>query len=112
VSAALHIFIGEMEAKRGLLRSAESHVRLGLQILTPAPNLWLESIAENALAAIAILAFDIEPGFAHARRALRLPDKSGAVTMHRACLGNLGTLWFLIGEFDKAIDHLQRATAA
>ena len=55
---------------------------------------------------------DIETGFDHARRALALIEQSGAVAMHRACLGNLGNLHFAIGEFETAVDYFERAIAA
>jgi DNA-binding NtrC family response regulator len=112
VTAALHIFIGEMEAKRGLVRSAERHTRLGLQILSSAPNLWLDSIANNTSVAVAIMLSEVERGFSFGRRALQLAKQSGAVAMQRACLGNLGNLYFAMGDFDKAIEHFELAIAA
>src|SRR5262249_51463213 len=63
VPAALHIFIGEMEAKRGLLKTADRHTRLGLQLLVSAPNLWLQAVAENTLVALAIMQSDFNAGF-------------------------------------------------
>ncbi len=112
ITAALHIFIGEMEAKRGLVRSAERHTRLGFQILSSVPNLWLDSIANNTSVAVAIILSEVERGFSFGRRALQLAKQSGAVAMQRACLGNLGNLYFAIGEFDKAIEHFELAIAA
>src|SRR5262249_3628501 len=44
--AALHIFVGQMEGKRGLLRSAHHHCRLGQELLSRTPNLWLEATSE------------------------------------------------------------------
>src|SRR4029453_7247651 len=109
VTAALPIFVGEMEAKRGLLKSAERHTSLGLQILSSAQNLWLESIAHNTRAAVAIMMSEVERGFSRGRRALHLAQESGAVAMQRACLGNLGNLFYAIGDFDKAVEHLEMA---
>jgi transcriptional regulator with PAS, ATPase and Fis domain/tetratricopeptide (TPR) repeat protein len=111
VTAALHIFVGEMEAKRGLLKSAERHTSLGLQILSSVQNLWLESIAHNTSAAVAIMLSEVERGFSRGRRALHLAQESGAVAMQRACLGNLGNLYFAIGAFDKAVEHFEMANA-
>src|SRR5262245_13293360 len=53
-SAALHVFVGEAEAKRGLLASANRHSLLAIELLQPSPNWWLESIAQNLLMAISI----------------------------------------------------------
>ena len=62
LSAALHIFVGEMEAKRGLLESASRHTHLGQKLLTASPNIWLEAIAENSNVAIALMLSDFEEG--------------------------------------------------
>ena len=41
-SAALHIFLGEMEARRGLTRNAVRHSRLGQNLLSHDTNVWLD----------------------------------------------------------------------
>jgi DNA-binding NtrC family response regulator/tetratricopeptide (TPR) repeat protein len=112
VSAALHVFVGETEAKQGLRRSAERHARLGQALLASHPNLWLDALAENTLVANLIMVSDIETGIISARRALDLAQESGAASMQRACLGNLGNLHYLAGQFPLAVDYFERAAAA
>jgi DNA-binding NtrC family response regulator len=112
ITAGLHIMVGEMEAKRGLLKSADWHTELGLQLLSDAPNLWLETVAENTRVALAIMRSDVEAGFSHARRSLQLAEQSGSVSMIRAALGNYGNLLLAAGEFEQATDHFQKAIAA
>jgi DNA-binding NtrC family response regulator/tetratricopeptide (TPR) repeat protein len=111
VSAAQHIFLGEMEAKRGLLHSARRHTNLGLRLLSPLSNLWLESLAENNYAAIAIMSSDLSEALNHAERARALSEQSGAAAMLRASVGNLGTIYHLMGEFDRATEYLQLAVS-
>ena len=111
VSAALHVFVGETDAKRGLRNSSNRHARLGLQLLDSDDNLWLRAVAENVLVANCIMVSDIDAGSRSAQRALSLATKSGAAAMRRACLCNLGNLHYLAGDFDKAIAYLEDGNA-
>ena len=112
ITAALHVFVGEIEAKRGLIKSAERHTRLGLRILAVAPNLWLQTNAENTAVALAIMRSDIEAGFRHARLSLQLAEQCGIAPMLRASLGNYGNLLLAAGEFEAAVDYFQKAITA
>ena len=67
VSAALHLFLGEVDAKRGMLKSAERHAALGQQLLGDEPNLWLQAYAENLLVCITVMRSDPVEGFERAR---------------------------------------------
>lgn len=110
VTAALHVLVGEIEAKRGLFHSASRHTLLGKKLLSGSPNSWLEAIAENTLAAIAIMQCDLAKGLAHAERARDLSRSSGAAAMHHAALGNLGNLCLLTGHFDRAAGLFEEAS--
>src|SRR5579862_1072596 len=112
ITAGLHIAIGEMEAKRGLLKSAEWHTRLGRQLLGNVRDLWLETVAENTEVALSILRSDLDSGFKHAEEGLRLAEECGAATMIRAALGNYGTLLLAAGKFDEATQYFKKAIAA
>ena len=92
-TAALHVFVGETEAKRGSLRSAHRHASIALDLLNQASNPWLESIAHNLLLAVALLRSDLSTGLHHGLHALRLAEQSGNAAMCRASLGNLGNLY-------------------
>lgn len=109
VTAALHILLGETEAKRGLLGVANRHIRLGLSLLRKTDHIWLEALAENNLAALAIMRSDLALALTHAQRSLALATESGAAATMRAALGNLGNISYLRGEFDSAREQLQRA---
>lgn len=111
ISAALHLFLGEMEARRGLIHNASRHTKLGLRLLGDSSNLWLEARAENTLAALAIMRSDILEGIEHAQRGLQFAELSGSASLKRACLGNLGNLNYLLGNFRSAIQFYERAEA-
>jgi DNA-binding NtrC family response regulator len=107
ITAALHIFIGETETKRGLLRSAERHARLGREILSLEPNLWLDCMAETTFFASAVFKSDVQSATARAEYALRLAREAGAASMYRACLGNLGVIHHMAGHFESALTSLR-----
>ena len=109
VSAALHVFLGEIEAKRGLLAITNRHTRLGQSLLKRSQNIWLDALAENNLAAVAIMRFDLASGVSHAERALQLSRESGAAAMLRAALANLGNLHYLRGDFASATSLLTQS---
>jgi DNA-binding NtrC family response regulator/tetratricopeptide (TPR) repeat protein len=109
VTSALHMFVGELEAKQGLIQNAQRHIRLGLRLLALHPNLWIEAMAENTLAATAIMLSDYPQGLVHAENVRRLSLESGAAAMHRASLGNLGNLHTLTGDLDTAIEFFRQA---
>ena len=112
ITAGLHIMVGEMEAKRGLLTSADWHTRLGLELLSASPNLWFETVAENTRVALAIMRSDADAGFSHARRSMQLAERCGSVSMLRAAFGNYANLLMSAGEFEEATHHFQKAMAA
>jgi DNA-binding NtrC family response regulator/tetratricopeptide (TPR) repeat protein len=107
ISAALHILIGEMEAKRGLLNNAVRHTELGCNLLSTAPNLWLEAVAENNHVAICLMRSELRQGLLHAERARQLAEESGAATMRRATLANIGNLHFGLGHLEQAIEYFE-----
>ena len=110
--AALHLFVGEMEAKCGNLRGAQRHAGVAQRILATSENIWLEAVAENLLLAVSILRSDVRSGLSHGLRALELADESGIASTRRACLGNLGNLYHVLGDFEVAIDFFGKALTA
>ena len=110
--AALHVFVGEMEAKCGNLRGAERHAGVAQRILLTSENIWLEAVAENIRLAVSILRSDVRSGLSHGLRALELADESGIASTRRACLGNLGNLFHVLGDFEVAVDYFERALTA
>jgi len=109
ISATLHLTVGELDAKRGLLVTARRHTELAQQILKGSPNLYLELWAENNLLGMSIVNADFEGALAHGLRALQLADESGID--HPSCLTNLGNVCYATGKFDQAIAYFERAIA-
>jgi DNA-binding NtrC family response regulator/tetratricopeptide (TPR) repeat protein len=112
VSAALHIFLGEMEARRGLIKNAVRHTRLGQNLLIHYANVWLDGRAENTLVAVAIMLSEYDEGIVRGQRALALAEESGAASLRSAILGNLGNLHYRVGDFSQAVEYFERANAA
>ncbi len=108
-TVALHLHVGELEAKRGLFDNALRHIAIGRRLLQSAPNLWLEAFAENALLGIGILRSEFQTAHRHGQRAVDLAERSGVAIVWRACLGNLGNLYYATGEFERAVEFLERA---
>ncbi|MFN7915161.1 MAG: sigma 54-interacting transcriptional regulator [Vicinamibacterales bacterium] len=107
LSAALHIMMGELEAKRGLAAVASRHLALGLSLLRKTQHTWLEALAQNNLAALAIMRSDLPRAFSHAERSAALAHESGAAALIRAAEGNLGHICCLRGEYAQARTHLE-----
>ena len=109
VTAALHIFVGGMEARRGLTGSALRHTRVGVSLLAESPNAWLEADAAITNVAVAIMKSEFEVGLLHAQRAVRLAERSGRAAAQRAARANLGRLLYLTGSFDDALRQYEDA---
>ena len=101
-----------MEAKRGLVRNAVRHSRLGQHLLIHDTNVWLDGRAENTLVAVAIMSSDYDEGILRGQRALALAEESGAASLRSAILGNLGNLHYRVGHFSQAVEYFERANAA
>jgi len=111
-TATLHMFVAAMEGQRGLLRNAQRHAEVALELVADAPNCWIEAFAQNILAAVALARSDYKLGLVHAMRATELASRSGCANIYRGALGNLGNVLYALGKYDEAIDHFQRATSA
>ena len=86
--AAFHVAVSELDAKRGLLRTAGKHAASAMRLLAEHPNCWLEAWAENVQLAIALTESDLDLGLEHGHRAVALAEDSGVAVTLRACLAN------------------------
>jgi DNA-binding NtrC family response regulator/tetratricopeptide (TPR) repeat protein len=111
-TVALHVFVGETEAKRGLLESASRHAGIALGILSETENYWLESVAENLLLAICLMRSSLKAALPHGLKAVDLAQRSGNAVMCRASLGNLGNLYYLLGDFEKAALFFEKGVSS
>jgi DNA-binding NtrC family response regulator/tetratricopeptide (TPR) repeat protein len=110
-TAALHVFIGEMEVKRGLFNIGRRHAEIASRILRTSPNVWLEARAETIHFAIAILLSDLKGALAFGYRALDLAQDSGGAGIQRSCLGNLGNYFLVAGNLEQSAEYFKRALA-
>jgi DNA-binding NtrC family response regulator/tetratricopeptide (TPR) repeat protein len=111
-AAAIHLFLGEIEAKRGLFSSALHHIGVGRRLLRSAPNVWLEAYCENTQLAIGILRSDFKAARIHGERAVEAAKRSGSAATLRASIGNMGNLCYALGDLDGAIDYFTRSERA
>jgi mono/diheme cytochrome c family protein len=77
ILAALHLYAGQLDAKRGLLGTAAAHLRRCQEILYRGPNLWLDAQLHYTTANLAILRSDHKSALEHARKAVTLAEESG-----------------------------------
>ena len=112
IMAALHVFVGELDARRGLLRTAPRHAALALELLRSAPHLALEAAAENLFGSVALTRADYRAALPHELRALHLAEEAGDAVLRRATAGNLGYLFYYLGDFDRAVDFTERGFRA
>jgi DNA-binding NtrC family response regulator/tetratricopeptide (TPR) repeat protein len=109
LSAALHLAVGEVEGKRGLIQSSLHHGQVAERMLEGESDLWHKSWVENHLLAISIVTFDFDEALKHGERALALSGESGAIAAKRTCLSNLGNLFYVKGDLKKSVEYLEEA---
>jgi DNA-binding NtrC family response regulator/tetratricopeptide (TPR) repeat protein len=108
ITAALHVLVGLIDGKRGLLETAVQHTHLALRLLKSAPHLWIETICHTNLAVISIVRCDLDQALLHGEAALETSNECGALRWIRASLSNLGHIYLTMGRFDIALEHFQR----
>jgi tetratricopeptide (TPR) repeat protein len=108
-TAAVHVFVAEMEARKGLFHSAERHLRISVGLISDAPNPWLYACIENIRLATCVLLSDANQASAHAVRGLSFAETSGVASIRRAIYANDAALHFSLGLFNEATQYLDRA---
>jgi transcriptional regulator with PAS, ATPase and Fis domain/tetratricopeptide (TPR) repeat protein len=109
VFAALHLNIAQMECKRGLLGSADRHIKLAIKNLADCPNTWLYAMVEENQAALACLKLNFSEGVQHAERAGDLSAKAGWAAGASASTAILGNLLYYTGRLEEAAACCLRA---
>src|SRR5262249_53612594 len=107
ILAAVHLYVAQTEAKRGLLASPRKHVHLALTHLKASPNVWLEAMVSHIETAIAIIGVDFTSALVHATRAVELAEQSGVADMITACVGTLAHVHSVTGDFASAVRLLE-----
>ena len=97
VTAQLHLYVAEMEAKRGLLDNARRHSAIARAILGDSPNSYLEAFCSNLELAISVLLCQFDHAEACGERAFKSAELSGVAKLRRAVLSNMASLFCEIG---------------
>ena len=107
--AAFHLFLGEIESKRGLFDSARRHLRTGRSLLGGEPNDWLSGYAHIAEACVAYLESDIQGAANAALDALGAGRDSGHRMTSVAAMATLAQVLLSRGDLAQAESQLQDA---
>ena len=107
--ATLHLRVAEAEGKRGSIDSAVPHVDTARRFLLSAPNAYLEAFVANFELAISVLRSEFGEAEQHGHRAIALAEQSGAAMIWRAAIGNMGNLYYALGDAERAIEYFDRA---
>ena len=105
----LHILIANIESKRGLFENARRHTSIARQILKASPDAHLEALCGNIDMGIAVMRYEFEVAREIGLQAFEMARQSGVARSRRALQGNLGNLFFELGEFDKALEYFDAA---
>lgn len=109
IRGALHLFVGQIEAKRGLLTTAHRHVQVALALLSNEPNVWLQALAEHIEVCVAVLRADLVGALEHAPRAVALAQRSGVASSQAIGVGNFANALYLTGQYERALEEQERA---
>jgi DNA-binding NtrC family response regulator/tetratricopeptide (TPR) repeat protein len=112
VSAAVHIFAGQIDSQRGFTITGLRHTSLGLRLLDIEDNVWLRACGENVRIASFIIESDYESAIVLARETLQRIELTGNAFMCQSLLANLGLSYYRIGDFDESLRHLTSAMEA
>ena len=102
ITAALHLYLAEIETKRGLFDSVRRHLRTGEALLQLDPNAWLDGLAAIANLCVSFLESDLNQAIAEARKALTSSRLSGHAVTKMAATSNLGHIYLALGQYERA----------
>jgi transcriptional regulator with PAS, ATPase and Fis domain/tetratricopeptide (TPR) repeat protein len=112
VTAQLHLFVAEMEAKRGLLDNARRHSAIARRLLAASPNAYLEAFCSNLELAICVLLSQFDVAEASGDMAAKSANQSGVAKLRRAVLNNMASLFCETGQFERATEYFEKALTA
>jgi len=111
VTAQLHLFVAQAEARRGLLENAKRHTELARRILRASPNVYLAAFVANLDLAFAVMRSEFDLAKNCGLRAVDLVQESGNGKLTKAVLGNMGNLYCELGDLDCASAYFEEALA-
>jgi tetratricopeptide (TPR) repeat protein len=111
ILAAVHLYVAQTEAKRGLLASPRRHVRLAVEHLKAAPNVWLDAVASHIETALAIMSVNFADAVTCGKREVELAEQSGVADTIVTCVGTLAHVYFMTGDFASAASLIEWSAA-
>ena len=109
ITAALHVFVSEFEAKRGASSSARRHVRIARDLLGSHENAWLEGLSGLADTCAAYFDSDLESAYAAATSSLDAVGVSGHERTRLAAYINLAHISVARNDLSRGQRCLDRA---
>ena len=102
LTAALHIYVGQIETQRNLMPRARQHFRIAASLLSAHPNDYLQGSLAIAELCVDYLDSEFERAFRQTETARQFVESSGHAGMRIAMLSNLGHLLLAQGQFERA----------
>jgi DNA-binding NtrC family response regulator/tetratricopeptide (TPR) repeat protein len=102
VTAALHLFVAEIEAKRGAVGTSSRHVRVARSVLECVENHWLQGMVAIAEFCVAFMSSDLDTACGFANEALATVDDSGHERTKLASFIDLAHTHLKRGKLDEA----------
>jgi DNA-binding NtrC family response regulator len=109
ITSALHLFVAQIEAQRGLFDNAREHIRIGRSLMAGGRNCYFQALAAIGTSCIAFSLSDLDATRDEARRALRESARSGHASIQRAAITNLAHVELARGRFLHAERFFERA---
>ncbi|MGE3277738.1 MAG: sigma 54-interacting transcriptional regulator [Vicinamibacterales bacterium] len=109
VSVEFQLALAELDAKRGLLQGARSHLTAAKALCALAPEAALECDVTCAEIALSGLMADVPATVTLAQQALVLAERTGNSNLHFAAVVNLGHFLTASGAYSQAKEVLDRA---
>ena len=108
-SIALHLFVAEVESRRGVLDSSVEHVKIARSLLERAPNYWLEGLAAIDALCLAYMRSDSQLAHREIKVALRAAFEAGSEKTKLAAIANAGTIALAAGDLEQAEKEFKTA---
>jgi transcriptional regulator with PAS, ATPase and Fis domain len=109
VVANLHLFIADVEGRRGFFKKASCHTEIADRILEGCQQLWLKAWASNHRLVFSTICGDLEQAKREELAARTESTRCGAVSNLRRCYGNAGRVHLMLGDAERALEYFDQS---
>ena len=102
ITCALHLYLAQVEAQRGVIDNSREHLRIGRSLLGADQHPYYQGVAAIDASCLAFSTSDLDITEAEARSALRDAARSGHAALRRAAITNLAHVELARGRFARA----------